>query len=172
MPYIADVTDCHISSLDLSRLQGRLWFLKGGDVRVRAGLSESTTPARQSSQIALQRKCWHQIRCGRRSYLFDVDFRDTDALPTVEVVIRSSLVKMIPLLDEIASSTLADDDGPSFTDGLVEGFDASLELPCSVWGVVSLLLLVEGTVIVSMDGWLGGADGHPGLPMETLEVGI
>ena len=62
----------------------------------------------------------------------------------------------LPLLQDISQNT-----SPS-TDA-----HADLELPCSVWGIVSLLLLLEGSV--KLAHWFGGDCDHS-LPAQTLLV--
>lgn len=164
----------NIDQLDISRLQGRLWFLASGVVRVRVSepdnASKCASSSEQSTHDALQRNCWAQMPCGRSMQHFDVKFAGTDGAPAVEVVIHKELVQANPLLRDVAGSTLADGDVLHETEFFEEQV-AGMDLPCSVWGLVTLLLLLEvGPPVLGMEEWMGGVQGHPGLPMQTLEV--
>ena len=55
--------------------------------------------------------------------------------PRTELTLQQDVMEELPLLQDISQNT-----SPS-TDA-----HADLELPCSVWGIVSLLLLLEGSV--------------------------
>lgn len=108
---------------------------------------------------------------------FHVNFLECNAVSGVEteVVIQSSLLAKLPLLQDVAKSTgaVAELTNEEYDAGLItqrEPQVANMELSCSVWGLVSLLLLLEGDV--TMKHWFASCcpDSDPGLPAQTLEV--
>ena len=74
-----------------------------------------------------------------------------------EVTIHRALLESLPLLQDLKSSTN-------------DGTPAQVDLPCSLWGLVSLLVLLEGSVTVKE--WFGGDPEHQdaNLPSMTLQV--
>jgi hypothetical protein len=76
-----------------------------------------------------------------------------------EVEISKELVASIPLLSDISQSTEHVRGA-----GRAAGFPA----PCPVWGLVSLLLLMEEAV--SIERWLGSPEADPMLTGHTLQV--
>ena len=72
---------------------------------------------------------------------------------------QCSLVQQLPLLEDVQSSTTGGD-----------GKRAPAELPSTVWGLVSLLILLGGGV--GVEEWFGGdpALQDPSLPANTLLV--
>ena len=95
---------------------------------------------------------------------------DTSA-PVVEVVVQRGLLEKLPLLHDIADSTDADCiETESDTQAWETAGKACIMLPCSVWGLVSLLLVAEGAVSVQQWFGSGSADCDPSLPAQTFEA--
>lgn len=88
---------------------------------------------------------------------FDCETSGKFSSPRTEVTLQRAVLEKLPILLDIANSTTADEGGTS----------TELELPCSVWGFVSLLLLLEGSM--KPGHWFGG-DSEPSLPAQTLLV--
>lgn len=65
---------------------------------------------------------------------FDCETSGKFSSPRTEVTLQWAVLEELPILLEVCESTAAEDGGTS----------TDLELPCSVWGLVSLLLLLEG----------------------------
>jgi hypothetical protein len=76
--------------------------------------------------------------------------------PCMEVILHRAMLEKLPLLLKAFQSTRST--RPTIDE---------LELPCSVWGFVSLLLLLEGSV--KMRQWFRG-DSDTSLPNQTLLV--
>jgi hypothetical protein len=70
--------------------------------------------------------------------LFDFETSGKVATPRIEIILQRAMLEKLPLLLDITESTSSK-----------RIADAPLELPCSVWGFVSLLLLLEGNVKLS-----------------------
>ena len=99
---------------------------------------------------------------------FDVELAGRASMPSTEVVIKRCLLEKIPLLRDISSNT-SDVKGVSEAEHPMGG--AEIELPCSVWGLVSLLLLLlEGCVVVKDWFEANWQTNDPSLPAQTLEV--
>jgi hypothetical protein len=91
---------------------------------------------------------------------FHAVLRGTNLSPHVDVVIRQSSLHSIPLLSDIWQEALAD----NFT----KSVEVPFEPPCSVWSLVSVMLLLEGDVTI--DFWLGAEEHDVSLAAQTLEV--
>jgi hypothetical protein len=76
--------------------------------------------------------------------------------PSTKVILQKAMLEKLPLLLDISQS-------PSSKQQAA----AQLELPCSVWGFVSLLLLLEGNV--KLAHWFQG-NSDTSLPTQTLLV--
>jgi hypothetical protein len=87
---------------------------------------------------------------------FDCDTSGKMSAPRTEVILQRAMLGTLPLLVNLSKSTSSK-----------EQATAQLELPCSVWGFVSLLLLLEGNVKLSH--WFQG-DCDTTLPIQTLLV--
>ena len=99
---------------------------------------------------------------------FDFELAGRASMPSTEVVIKRCLLEKIPLLRDISSNT-SDVKGVSEAEHPMGG--AEIELPCSVWGLVSLLLLLlEGCVVVKDWFEANWQTNDPSLPAQTLEV--
>ena len=85
-----------------------------------------------------------------------VTFGDLTA-PRTDLVLQRSMLEQLPLLLDISESTTGD----------IEETRIDIQLPCSVWGLTSLLLLLEGAV--KQHHWFGVAS-DPSLPAQTLLV--
>lgn len=91
---------------------------------------------------------------------FHTVLRGTNIAPHVDVVIKQSALHAIPLLSDIGQEALADN--------AVKGAQVPFQPPCSVWSLVSVLLLQEGDV--SIDFWLGAEEHDVSLAAQALEV--
>lgn len=116
--------------------------------------------------------CWGHIDTNPPRQ-FQVNLVHVDpSVVEIEVVIQDSLLEKLPLLHDVVKSTCSV--ARMAQHGLVEGNRehqvASISLSCSVWGLVSLLLLLEGAV--TMKHWFASCcpDSDSGLPAQTLEV--
>lgn len=103
----------------------------------------------------------HQCRIHIASHptkQFSLKFDGCFPGPAVEVTIKHSLLQQLPLLKDVQSSTHGG-----------EGTSTQVDLPCTVWGLVSLLILLGG---VGMEEWFGGdaSNQGPSLPANTLLV--
>jgi hypothetical protein len=87
---------------------------------------------------------------------FDCEISGKVSAPRTEVILQRAMLEKLPLLLDISKSTSSKQQAA-----------AQLELPCSVWGFVSLLLLLEGNVKLSH--WFR-ADTDTSLPTQTLLV--
>jgi hypothetical protein len=90
---------------------------------------------------------------------FYAELRGTNAEPHVNVVLKSSAIKALPLLADIHDEACVADQ---------ERVTVPFDPPCSVWSLVTVLLLLEGAVTI--DGWLGNVEHDVSLPARTLEV--
>ena len=77
---------------------------------------------------------------------------------------QRGLLEKLPLLHDIAKST------DSVSCASTPQQAADMMLPCSVWGLISLLLVAEGAVGVQQWFGSGSADCDPSLPAQTLEA--
>ena len=111
---------------------------------------------------------------------FDIQVSGRLLAPCTEVVINRSLLKKIPLIHDIATNTSSGDGDPCTATKAAETDakalevvqEASMQLPCSVWGLVSALLLLEGKV--SLKQWFetDWPAKDPSLPAQTLQVRV
>lgn len=148
------------------RLCSRIVFGEDG-VRVVVPQPKDATPAQLAAYSSGRGQCWQHMTCKPPR-----DFRVSLAgdIPSLAVTlhINPSLVSKLPLLADIASNTTNGNTGTK-----VNGSDENsleVELTSSVWGIVSLLLLMEASV--SMTHWFASsrAASDPVLPAQTLEV--
>ena len=92
---------------------------------------------------------------------FHTEFKGTNIEPHLHVVLKSSALRALPLLGDIHEEALcAKDEHDSVT--------VPFNPPCSVWSLVTVLLLLEGDVTI--DGWLGHVENDVSLAARTLEV--
>lgn len=92
---------------------------------------------------AAQIQCWCRMLASPPRE-FDVKMTGSVSTPVTEVVLTGALVKLMPLLNEIDSSTVAKQQSQSDEESSGKQI-SDFRLPCSVWGMVSLLLLLEGS---------------------------
>lgn len=124
------------------------------------------------------RKLYHsaQRQCCSRLMMdppqaFDVDVSGSVSAPTITVTIEKSLMEKLPLLATIGNSTVDEDEDDLMPEESEENVKATqVELPCTVWALVSLLVLLEGNV--SCQQWFQGtvSDSDASLPAQTVEV--
>lgn len=144
-------------------------------VRVAVHQLQDATAAERAVHNSAQRQCCSHISTNPPRQ-FQVNWiHDNPSEIETEVVIEASLLEKLPLLQDVAKSAgcaarLTQDE---FEDDLVchkHPQAVNVSLSCSVWGLVSLLLLLEGAV--TMQHWFasGCPDGDTGLPARTLEV--
>lgn len=111
-----------------------------------------------ANSMAAERQCRTYI-ASHTTKEFAVKLEGLLPTPTVEVTFQSTLLEKLPLLKDIHSTTS-------------DSKQAQLDLPCSIWGLVSLLILLEGRVHV--ERWFTGIsdqqDIDPSLPAHTLQV--
>ena len=139
---------------------------------VKVVVKQPATAARttRAAYNAAHLQCWGHMMLQAPSR-FDVAFSGSARSPETEVCIQGELLEELPLLADIASScACSTDDVEPQPDVTALSKLSEVELPFSVWGLVSLLLLMEGSVAVG--DWFGSArpDIDAGLPSETLAV--
>lgn len=91
---------------------------------------------------------------------FHAELKGTNREPHLEVVLQTSAVKLLPLLSDIHEEAIASEQ----PDGVTVPFNP----PCSVWSLVTVLLLLEGDVTI--EAWLGNLEHDVTLAARTLEV--
>jgi hypothetical protein len=101
-----------------------------------------------------------QVECLQRMVTsppttFECKISGRTSAPRTEVIFRRTMVEKLPLLLDISASTSS-----------TRQEAGQLELPCSVWGFVSLLLVLEGNLKLSH--WFQGDS--TSLPTQTLLV--
>jgi hypothetical protein len=106
------------------------------------------------------------------SQLFDVAVAGSLASPdTIAVTIEQILVDKLPLLHSVGSDTGDLEDGRTV---IVEGAQivkaTDVDLPFSVWALVSLLILLEGKVSCKPLFQCTGQDSDATLPAQALQV--
>lgn len=118
---------------------------------------------------AAQSPCWmRMVACPPRD--FDVKISGSVSSPIIEVILprTGALLQQLPLLSEIDSSTGSSRERQPDEEG-IGNRTADFNLPCSVWGVVSLLLLLEGSASM-IKPWFADLSADPGLVNQTLQV--
>jgi hypothetical protein len=115
-------------------------------------------PARAADQ---ERYNSAQMQCLQRMVAsppttFDCEVSGSISAPRTEVILQKAMWEKLPLLLDISKSTCR-----------TQQEAGQLELPCSVWGFVSLLLLLQGNMKLSH--WFRG-DKDTSLPTQTLLV--
>lgn len=144
-------------------------------VRVVVQQPRDVTDAERDVYNSAYRQCWAHMATNPPKEFHVTFLEDNHSGPETEVVIQSSLVEKLPLLQDVAKSTgaVAELTHDEFEDDLIvqrQPQVANMALSCSVWGLVSLLLLLEGNV--TMKHWFASCcpDSDPGLPAQTVEV--
>lgn len=91
---------------------------------------------------------------------FHAELQGTNVEPHLHVVLKTSALKALPLLGDIHEEALAVEEQDSVT--------VPFNPPCSVWSLVTVLLLLEGDVTI--EEWLGSVEHDVSLAARTLEV--
>lgn len=130
------------------------------------------TGSDRAAYNAAHRQCWGHLMLHPPAS-FDVAFSGSARSPVTEVSIQGDLLEELPLLSDIASCALTSEprEHTPAEDASASASEVpAIDLPFSVWGLVSLLLLMEGSVAVS--DWFAASrpDAHAGLAAETLTV--
>lgn len=155
----------HVHEHCIQQSMGRLQ-LSNGSVRITFRQPEdvgSVSPPPQAlNSIAAAKQCQTHA-ASHPNQEFEVELKEglPDAVVSeeIQVTLQSPLLQKLPLLNDVQNSTTSDSKV------------VDLDLPCSVWGFVSLLILLEGSV--SVKEWFGGSsqnDHDPSLPAHTLQV--
>lgn len=136
---------------------------------------------RRDEYNAARSQCWlRMLACPPCE--FDVKLTGSASCPVIEVSVYNGLVGKLPLLSEVSENTDPDVEVPTQSDkeiipadnkenvyiGNSGGRTAELRLPCSVWGVVSLLLVLDKNI--NIEPWFDDVNSDPRLPEETLLV--
>ena len=108
--------------------------------------------------MAAERQCRAHI-AAHPTDEFTVKMNGRLPAPLTEVAFQSSLVEKLPYLCDVQHSTNSNK-------------PAEVELPCPLWGLVSLLILLEGSV--GVEEWFGGDPEtlDASLPGHTLLVRV
>lgn len=152
------------------RLGAFVQFLGDGGARVVVEQPEDATDAERAAYNSAHRQCWlHIVSHAPRE--FSVTMTGNSKSPKTEVHIESALLNQLPLLCDAQACASAS--APTATSGsgnTSQSNPAALQLPCSVWGLVSLLLLLEGSMTVAQ--WFDSdkPEADAALPAQTLEV--
>ena len=149
-------------------------FFSSAGVRVAVQLPGPVDASARRAYNSGQRQCCNHL-LSHPPKGFDVEVSGGLSAPVIEVKIQPCLLQQLPVLADIHSAGTSisgstcdpDDEFASRTEQ--ETAPASIELPCSIWGLVSLLIFTEG---VSLRRWFQGnaPDCDPSLPVQTLEV--
>ena len=132
--------------------------LSNGGVSITFTQPEDESKARQlelASMVA-ERQCRAHLATHRTKEM-SLKFLGRCPAPSVEVTFQSSLLQKLPLLADVQGST--------------EGKTSStVQLPCTIWGLVSLLILLMEDV--NVEDLFCGDPKHldPELPSQTLIV--
>jgi hypothetical protein len=107
-----------------------------------------------------ERKCRREIQT-RKPLSFDYKIIATGDSQNIQIEIKNALLRKLPRLDHLRTERR-----PS---GGWQGWvSVHFNPPCHMWGLVSLLLLIEGQV--KMSEWFAGADTDPSLVAQTWKV--
>lgn len=126
-----------------------------GNIEMRVAVEQPAHAVEARRYSSAQRQCLLQM-VASPPHSSECETSGKVSAPRTELTLQQDVMEELPLLQDISQNT-----SPS-TDA-----HADLELPCSVWGIVSLLLLLEGSV--KLAHWFGG-DCDPSLPAQTLLV--
>jgi hypothetical protein len=152
-------------------LKAKVQFSHDGVHVLVAQPSDASASARSEYNSA-HCQCYAQM-LARKSHLFEVEASGKVSCPVIEIHIQAQLIEKISLLFDVSRS-LSERAGDSAAESPEVEQNAiqisDLQLPCSVWGFVSLLLLLEGGLTV--DEWFcsGRRESDASLPAQTLEV--
>lgn len=119
--------------------------LSNGRVSVRFAQPADAAHAAQQEldSTAAERQCRAHIAASPQVLSgFSLKLDGCVPCPDAEVVFETGLLEKLPLLLDVETST--SDSKP-----------AKIQLPCPLWGLVSLLILLEGRVTVK--SWFGGS---------------
>jgi hypothetical protein len=87
----------------------------------------------------------------------------------VELIIQNSLLHKLPYLAAVQKQKQAEQNGQKKSSrGADNSQKVAFNPPCPMWGLVSLLLLIEKQVL--LERWLGDIDSDPALATHTLQV--
>lgn len=133
--------------------------------------AEETSYDERAKYISAQRQCLARILSSPHPKRFELQTTGSVADPVAQVLIlQKELVEELPVL-HVASETGSGLDNEHTCDEAMNPVDMSV--PCSVWGLVSLLLVVDGCVSVDKilhDSNQQHESAAARLPIETLEV--
>lgn len=117
-------TPCVSCSIQFSR--------SGGDVRIVVEQTPEADEMQKQAYNSAHRQCFLRM-LERPPRSFRCITSGDVSSPRTDLVLQRSVVEKLPLLLDIVESTSA---------GSKESTNAELDLPCFVWGLVSLLLLL------------------------------
>ena len=133
--------------------------LSNGRVVIRFAHPDGAAQAAQHElgSLAAERQCRAHIARHDLTDRVSVRLDRHVPAPVTEVIFEEAFVEQLPLLREVQDSTDA-----------AKG--SHVQLPCSSWGLVSLLILLEGSV--GVEEWFGGDPEtlDASLPGHTLQV--
>jgi hypothetical protein len=92
---------------------------------------------------------------------FHAELKGTNLEPHLNVVLKTSALNALPLLADIHEEAFA----LAVEQEIVT---VPFNPPCSVWSLVTVLLLLEGDVTI--EGWLGNVEHDVSLAARSLEV--
>lgn len=132
-------------------------------------LREPDSPGRVYN--AARNQCWMRLLASPPSD-FDVTMTGSVSSPVIEVSVlrEGSLLQQIPLLCEIDSSTDGQQGHNQSDEETGDSIKqaAQFRLPCPIWGMISVLILLEGAV--GIKPWFAEASSDPSLAQQTLQV--
>jgi hypothetical protein len=123
--------------------------------------------ARRTYNSAQRQCCNHMLSYPPKG--FDVAVSGRMSAPVIEVSIQKRILQHLPLLADIVGSTEAEAECSEKEASSEILVPVQISLPCSIWGLVSLLILIEGP---SLTHWFrsDSPDCDSSLPVQTLEV--
>lgn len=144
-----------------AQVNASVLFFSNGEAQVSVNQAQADVAERATYNSAYN-QCWTHLMC-HPPRQFDVKPCGSAAAPQTDVAINSSLLAQLPLLLDVSQSTEQPKPDKKRT---------FMRLPCSVWGLVSLLVLLEGGVTI--DSWFrrdrDARDLDASLPAQTMKA--
>lgn len=129
--------------------------------------------AERAAYISAQRQCMSRI-LSNSPKRFELQTTGSVVSPVAQTLkLQSNLLSELPILLVASDTSSSTDDESSCDREQCSQMPLNMNLPCSVWGFVSLLLILDGCVRVDkilQDSSHGGEPAAARLPVETLEV--
>jgi hypothetical protein len=158
------------------RFKAKVYFEGDGVRMVVAQPADSSAAERRAYNTAHRQCTLHLV--SEAPTLFNVSTSGNLSWPVTEVHVKAELLQKLPLLQDVSKSTADVESEPKRRRTSLQNAQeenqahdsADIALPCSVWGLVSVLLQLQGAV--GVDQWFdsGKPESDAALPAQTLEV--